>query len=101
MMRTNISKRHFDLLLILEKENGWLSSNDLGHLLNLSNKTIQKEIQILNRLLPDEWLIKMTNGLGYQLIQPISESVKLKFVSEEDLLAYRILDLIISFVNIS
>ncbi len=94
-MKTYIAKRHFDLLLILEKENEWISSNDLGSLLNLSNKTIQKEIRILNQLLPSDWKIEMTNGIGYLLKQPFSESVKLKFVAEEDLLTYNILNLII------
>lgn len=95
MMKTYIAKRHFDLLLILEQENDWISSNELGSLLNLSNKTIQKEIRILNQLLPSDWKVEMTNGIGYFLKQPFSESVKLMFVAREDLLTYNILNLII------
>lgn len=93
-MKIFVTKRQFELLSILERENDWRNSDELGAMLDLSNKTIQKEIRMLNELMPKNWKIHMSIGLGYMLEQPISESVKFKYIVEEELLYYDALKLI-------
>lgn len=95
-MKVYISRRQYELLSILEREKEWKNSDELGKLLNVSNKTIQKEIHIINQILPDGWTINITNGLGYNLEQPISEGVKLKFIVEDELLMHDVLNSIIN-----
>lgn len=95
-MKIFVIKRQFELLSILEKENDWRNSDELGAMLDLSNKTIQKEIRTLNKLMPENWTIHMSIGLGYMLEQPISESVKFKYIIEDELLYYDALKLIIN-----
>lgn len=94
-MKIYITKRQFNLLIILEKENDLINSTDLGNLLNVSNKTIQTEVQTLNHLLPNNWAINVINGIGYYLEQPFSESVYFKFIPKEDLLIHDTLSLIL------
>lgn len=93
-MKIYISQRQFELLSILEKENSWINSEELGSLLNISYKTIQKEIHNLNMVLPDDWSIKIVHGLGYQLDYPYTESIIFKFGVEEDKLKYELIKLI-------
>lgn len=95
-MKIYLSKRQVDLLLILEQNTNWATSEDVGLLLNASNKTIQKEIHTLNYLMPDNWSIQITNGLGYLLEYPYSETVNSRFGIEKNRLVYEILNLIIN-----
>lgn len=93
-MKIYISRRQFKLLSILEKETSWINSEELGSLLNISYKTTQKEIHNLNMVLPDDWSIKIVNGLGYELDYPDTETVKFKFGVEERKLKYELIKLI-------
>src|SRR5690625_1206388 len=95
-MKVYISTRQLDILTILENESEWINSKQLAARLDLSNKTIQNEIHLLNHILPDDWSIEIINGRGYHLIQPISENVDFRFVDEDKMFAINILNSIIN-----
>lgn len=94
-MKIYISTRQLDILTILENESEWINSKQLAARLDLSNKTIQNEIHLLNHILPDDWSIKIINGRGYQLIQPVSENVDFRFIDEDRMFAIDMLNSII------
>ena len=95
-MKEYISQRLFNILLILEKELNWMTSSQLSILLKVSNKTIQKDIHTLNNVLPANWSIEISNGLGYKLISPSYETVQYRFGNIDEKIKFDALSYILN-----
>lgn len=94
--RILLSKRQFNLLKLLEGQNDWMSSQELGEQLNVSNKTIQNDLNELKELIPDGWLIRTKKGRGVFLERPFTESVISTFRHDASELLYKALNLLIN-----
>ena len=94
--RILLSKRQFDLLKLLEEQNNWTSSKELGKWLGVSNKTIQNDLSELQDLIPEGWEIQTKKGRGIFLHAPFTESVISTFKHDASELLYEAIQLLIA-----
>lgn len=93
--RILISKRQFQLLEFLEEQSDWVSSQQIGQFLNVSNKTVQNDLQDLKILLPERWEIITQKGRGILLNSPRIETVISTFKHNELDLLYEAIDALV------
>ncbi len=94
--RILLSKRQFDLLKLLEEQNNWMSSKELGNWLGVSNKTIQNDLNELKDLIPEGWSIETKKGRGIFLECPFTESVISTFRHDDSELLYEAIRLLVN-----
>lgn len=68
-------KRKINLLNILVEEKRWFTLSELGSKLHCSNKTIRKDISIINDLLPKNIVIRSKKGQGVKLSLSQDQSI--------------------------
>lgn len=68
-------KRKINLLNILVEEKRWFTLAELGSKLHCSNKTIRKDISIINDLLPKNIVICSKKGKGVKLSLSQNQSI--------------------------
>ncbi|KAB2379574.1 helix-turn-helix domain-containing protein [Bacillus toyonensis] len=90
-----ITKRQFLILKHLEGAVGWISSEELGVYIGCSYKTIQNEIKIIKKFLPENWILYTKKGYGMKLIHPQYETVASIFIHDHKELIFQLLNLLV------
>lgn len=90
-----ITKRQFLILKYLEGAVGWVCSEELGGHIGCSYKTIQNEIKIIKKTLPESWILQTKKGYGMKLIHPQDETVTSIFIHDHKELKVQLLNLLV------
>ena len=61
-----LNKRQNQIIDILNNDNNWITGKELAKLLNVSDRTIRSDIDVINKFY-DCLLIKSNKRLGYQI----------------------------------
>lgn len=95
MKKHIITKRQFLILKYLEDAVGWVSSEELGVYIGCSYKTIQNEIKVIKKTLPESWILQTKKGYGMKLIHPKYEAVASIFAHDHEELIVQLLNLLV------
>ncbi|MDI6679995.1 HTH domain-containing protein [Bacillus wiedmannii] len=95
MKKHIITKRQFFILKYIESSVGWVSSEELGAHIGCSYKTIQNEIKIIKKTLPENWILQTKRGYGMKLIHPHYETVASIFIHDHKELIVQLLNLLV------
>ncbi|MDO7485257.1 helix-turn-helix domain containing protein [Peribacillus frigoritolerans] len=63
-------KRYSDLIFHLLNNNKWISITELSDKTEYSRSTIWRDLEILESIFPDGWILKKNENLGVRLIKP-------------------------------
>ncbi|WP_142308027.1 helix-turn-helix domain-containing protein [Bacillus toyonensis] len=70
-------------------------SKDLGDYIGCSFKTIQNEIKIIKKFLPENWILHTKKGYGMKLIHPQYETVASIFIHDHKELIFQLLNFLV------
>ncbi len=88
----------------LSRKKGWVTTKKISEALGCSNKTVQQDLQLIQKILPDTWNLERLKGKGVRLLIPDNESISsLKVVSDQDELLVKVIEKLMnhSFYTIS
>ncbi|WP_410993531.1 BglG family transcription antiterminator [Bacillus cereus] len=69
-------KRKISMLKFISTEKRWYTFEEISQHINISTKTISKDLLMITDILPSTWEIKVQKGYGVQLIMPINASIE-------------------------
>lgn len=88
----------------LFRKQGWVTTKKVSEALGCSNKTVQQDLHIIQKFLPDTWKLERLKGKGVRLLIPDNESISsLKVLSYQDELFIKVIEKLMnhSFYTIS
>lgn len=68
-------KRKIKLVKFILRENRWYTLEEISTAINVSTKTIGKDLKNIKELMPHTWSIHIQKGMGVKLLIPVNESV--------------------------
>lgn len=69
-----VSVRRLNIIDILFEEDTWFKIEDIASSLACTQKTIRTDIQFINSIFPENWLIETIKGKGVYLHKPVNSS---------------------------
>lgn len=69
-------QRKIKLMKFISSEKRWYTLEELSTVINVSTKTISKDLGIIKEFIPHTWDIRIKKGIGVKLFIPANESVE-------------------------
>ncbi|PEX87259.1 BglG family transcription antiterminator [Bacillus cereus] len=69
-------QRKIKIMQLISIEKRWYTVEEISQTINISAKTISKDLACIKDIIPHDWEIKIKKGYGVKLSMPINASVK-------------------------